>query len=245
MPVLTKILPLMLISASAWAQGQPPPPPPTQEPADDVYPRAFIDRPLTLPKGLMQIEAGISNYSAADFTLLGFQGDYGITDQLSFGVSTALFLSPSAEWIDAFTLRALYSVHEGDRSRTALGLQAPVSFDDFGGYRTYVFEAPTRWQLSDRAFVQSGHGLISLTRDPYISQWNLNLLAGYQPSQALTVMLDLGIVSVNSDGDTASLGDLGFTLRALYAATNKIDLSVGVQSAGDSSILLLSVAARI
>ncbi len=92
-----------------------------------AYPMAVNQRPLTLPKGMVQLVgqlnhvafnlggAGMGNGLSA--TALAFGAAYGVTDKIQLGASTALILDPDFESSEVLNMSGGHQLSQ-DRERS-------------------------------------------------------------------------------------------------------------------------------
>lgn len=120
------------------------------------WPRAVIARPLTLPKGLIQVGAGIAGNN--DFSVIGLpiNGGYGISDKLDIRVSYGITLKEfEAKGPLGFSVG--YNVLTGSSGgKLDVAVRAGTGYDLlFEGLSPLVIGGDIRYKLSDKLAIIS------------------------------------------------------------------------------------------
>ena len=244
---------LALASGAARAQEHSPEQSSGHEPAHETdhgggdYPTAVIDRPLELPKGMLELHANIlanlskgiegfggeTVYGPFKPTLLGFGAAYGVDGHLQLGVSTNGFCLTGSSGgcdkvFDDFAVEAAYGVLH--QKGFELSLQAGVGFAHFDATEVAlglgIDLKVTSGQFAIRAGPKLQFGLTQrdgpnreFLQIPIIFQVQVN------PHLALEagVALNLGIDPPESVGFGNWLG-VPVQVGALYAVDKHLDL---------------------
>ena len=272
--------------------------------AKEDYPQALIDRPLTLPAGMVEGELGASFVSqrfdppiirvtGADEWLLDVALRVGVTDRIQVEVGTAFSLDyrekarvffppdvpefdlrPSkASWQRVVPLRLSGLVLDTETLDTAVTLTLPFTAHaertlDFGRGGVYRFRngdgrvlpavdlaAPTRWRLTDWAWLRAGENLFRVTTGDVTASFAFDLGIGVQPHRIFAVTLDSRIAEVAFDGDgeefSQTLADRGtIDLEGTLAPLPGFDLvgSLGLPDVGrgfDDWVTRVAIRVRI
>src|SRR5262249_49950749 len=151
---------------------------------DGAWPRAAIDRPLTLDRDL--IEADVSA-SAARWHVLGLVLDddamlvgarWGVNDRWELDAATAIDIAPDAKWTGLVRAIAAGRVMEDPRLEVA----ATARLDGCGAcglsiFSTAALGAPLRWRATDSVYLHAGRELLPMTIRPYLAL-DLSIRAG-------------------------------------------------------------------
>ncbi len=226
------------------------------------YPSDEIDRPLTLPGGMVEVGLDIA-YSkinilgtSADATAAAFTASYGLGNKIELGVGTSLGIDPDFEWGENLGVSVGYLAHDTKNLDVRPGISTGLSFaegaDTFSGFSLDAF---TRFKLNNAIAITAGRGLIDIrTSDPsYVdADVNVGLLVQAIPKLAITIDTQLASLAISGDGnDTTHLGDvIPVTIRAAYTPQPKLDVGVtvsfpSVEDAGDFYIIGLGAAYRL
>lgn len=186
------------------------------------YPTAEIDRPLSLPKMMleprlnMEIDFFTEGEGENFFSLVPGIG-MGVMDRLEAGLNFALALSPDVKaGMDFYGQYELPRMLD-NKLFLAGRLRMMIPFSDH--YITYwpgaafalLLDAPAKFKLSDMLALVGGAGLgFSIGRDSGPNFFLLNLEGGalVQPTEALALAVKLGLL--------AYLGDHSDSLLPLY-----------------------------
>jgi hypothetical protein len=156
---------VVVCSAPIAASGQPP----AIDPATGEYPVLLVDRPLTLPRGVLEIWAplgiSLSTGSLGEPTFLNPSISYGLSDRLTVGIRHYLGICFSGsdgncpEFYNDLSLTALYSMIRAGRLHVAAG--AALDFAPIVD--------PTAMSGELRLPVKFGGGLLALVLSPTLS----------------------------------------------------------------------------
>ena len=221
------------------------------------YPEEYVNRPLTLVRGMVEARAGIvyeklaftdpisGTSTSVDSTGLRVEAGYGVTDQVEAGLSTGLGIDPDFEWSKDLGLYGMFLALDQDKLDVAARVDVPLLFDDCEGCDTFngfVVGAPVRYLVMDKLALYAGHGLLPIqTSDPSYVDLDLNIGVAFQAMPQLAVRLDTQPLSLAISGDgneTTTYGDvIPVSLMGLFAVNNKIDavLQLGFASLEDAA----------
>lgn len=214
-----------------------------------AYPQAFIDRPLTLPKGMAQLSVAVVHQRVdigalqANATGSSLAAAYGITDKMQIFAATDFEIDPDQEWLKHIAIDGRVSLLDTAKLDIVGSLGLIVDFDEEADNllpRIQV-DAATRYLVDNKLFVLVGQDLLDINTDPFQLNINAVLGVGYQASPALSILastLPLSI-GIGDNAETQTYGDaIPVGLEFLYAIGNMIDLRCGIsipslEDAGD------------
>ena len=212
----------------------------------DPWPRAAIDRPLTLDRGLIEAEvsAGAARWRVLGLALhddaIAIGARWGISDRWQLDLATAIDVAPDAQWTGLVRAAAARRVIEDSR----LDLAATARLDGcaacgFSIFSTAALGAPLRWRASDRAYVHAGREILPVTLRPYVAlDLSLRAGAGLQLTHTIAAELDAELARVTVIGqwrDDRWLANAPLRVSALASIAPRVDLGVsaGVDHAFD------------
>ena len=208
----------------------------------DEYPTALIDRPLALPRGLVQIDAALGHETrrtlgievlSAEETTLAVRA--GFSTRWELGAATSLRLHPDAAWSRETALSGAFRALDGDRLDLAPSLVLPLSFHrgyDLVG--TAWLGLGLRARLTDRLFVVAGRRLLPIdVRPAFAVHLGLDGGLGFQATPTIALLAETQAAVVTAlgpiDRTTTPLDDWPLALTALWA-TPSIDTALEVRS---------------
>jgi hypothetical protein len=227
----------------------------------DAWPRAAIDRPLTLDRGLLEAnvtaDAGrrrvLGLHLNDDALVLGVR--WGTGERLELDAATAVtVVSPDTEWSGLIRAGAVWRLVRTDR----LDLAPSARLDGCGAcgfsiVSTASLGAPLRWRATPLVYLHAGRDLLPSTIRPYLAlDLSLRAGAGAQVTRWLAIELDAELARVTVIGqlrDDRWLAHAPVLVSAIASVAPRID--VGVAVAVDRSLepaagwrALVTVAAR-
>lgn len=232
----------------------------------ESYPSALIDRPLTLPAGMIEVRPSLQylnltitdplSGASASFsaTGLGVGVGYGITDKIEAGLSTGLGIDPDVEWSESIGLYGAFSAIDTAKMDIAPSVSTELDFADGADVLSAIsIGAGFRYLVSDKLFVRAGNNLLNLVIAPDAGlQLNVNGGIGFQATPELAIAADLNMISLkvfgDAVGDSTFFDPFGLTLTGLYAISNKLDayVQIALPSIADAAdIYGISVGANV
>lgn len=175
--------------ASARASAEPPR---TIEPPLEPYPQAVIDRPWTLPRGLVAASAGAAYYPRFDVPMLGvpatrydgfaiIAGAYGITDRIQVALEADIALPTARRSVVLGGLA--FGVSRTEQMAIALAGAFQYGFDDRAKYVSFGARA---WRkLTDRVAIVSSEDQLVIGLDDEIVALRLPIGFGAQITDAV------------------------------------------------------------
>ncbi len=210
------------------------------------WPLAIRDRSLTLPQGMWSAGLGVganNDLTSVDVTATGLWGlSYGVSDELTVGVSYGLAVEPSSEGRGPVSVNAAYTYYaEGALSLIAT---ASAGYDLTGDTLEPLSLGTLVWYNIGDAFTlfTPGGQLAVGLEDPSAIGLSLPVSLGYQVNPHMFVSGDtsLGDLALR-DGDSSVLGAdvIPAGATAWYSPSNKMDVALSVStdlknSPGDS-----------
>ncbi len=216
--------------------------------ATSRWPRAIIARPLTLPKGLIQLGAALNANNDFSALTLGINAAYGVSDDLEVKVSYGFALK-ELEAKGELGFEGGYKVLRG-----AAGGKLEVIARAGAGYSFLAEEltllrlgAQAQYNLSDKlAVISPGSQLVvsltdnDLTGRPVFLQ--LPVAVGYQVTPEVYVQVDttLAIIDISDSANTIIFADATPLLfSGFYNAMPNLDVFAAIgtdltNSPGDS-----------
>ena len=201
--------------------------------ADDHYPTAANERPLTKPSGMTQINAAIN---AVGTQGVAFSADYGISDSLDVSLALPSYqLEDEDAGVEGGIAKAVavslgYGLVDGDALDVAAGLSLPISFEEGADTIPAIgIDADTRFALMDSALaIRTGHGLINYVMgDAGGLAIALNFGLTYQITDAINADLDTNLFAKPAEGDSTTIADA--QLLNLGFGYNMDNIDVGLK----------------
>ncbi|MCP4449053.1 MAG: hypothetical protein GY811_27515, partial [Myxococcales bacterium] len=163
-----------------------------------AYPLAAQSRPLTLPKGMIQISGSLAHVSLAfvdssggsttsTATAMAAGGFYGVSDKIQVGAVTSLGIDPDVEWGEHLDLSGYYLVHDSEQLDVAAGVGIPLNFGDGDVLPGFTLDAYTRYIINDKISVNTGDNLLAIGIDPSAINLNMNIGGAFQATEQLSV----------------------------------------------------------
>lgn len=206
--------------------------------ADDL-PAAVVERPATLPGGMIALsaDAGYEHARVLDVIVqhdagLVLAAQWGVTDRWELALATPIVVQPDARWSREGVARVTYRAWS--RASLELAPLATVPLSAHSGAdinSTIVLGANVRWRAQDRMLIVLGRQLIPIA---------------IRPAAALDLGLDGGIVLQLGDrwaalaqlavGELTLVGQIDRSVApwhhlmssagALYATAHQLDVAV-------------------
>ncbi len=204
-----------------------------------AWPQPVIDRPLTLPEGSVSIGTGVGanadkDFSGATLAVGGLWGaSYGITNDLSLGVSYEMNLQGSDAGAGEFALGGGYTYYaEGALILTGT---ANVSYDTVANEAGALSLGTLLWfnAMPWMAIISPADQISIGLTDPNPVSVALPIGVGFQAIPSLFVQVDTTIAEflLTQGGSSAFIGSdatpLGLT--AYFSPNNQWDISVGAE----------------
>lgn len=203
------------------------------------YSAKVNSRPLVLPKGMNEINSGLS-YTSFDFggkslssTALGVGFKRGIIKGLEVGGSTGLLLNPEFDWSSGLGLKAGYRLNGKKRGLAlAAQLEIPLYFgegvDLLSGITAGV---ATRYRIHKMFALHTGEGLLTLGfGDETTVRLNVPIGVAAQFSKQFNLRLDTRLISFGSGGALTPADTLPINIRAIYAINRMMDVGAGLNT---------------
>lgn len=191
-------------SASAAPPAPVPAPPAASPPAAETppprLPTPFALRPLTLPHGMLRLDATFhitseERVAGADrqtyVSLLGVAA-YGVTDDIELGlIALPLQVAPEGRYDDpgAYGLFRLLSI---DRLELGLGIEASVPVRDESAFAN-ALSLRVLWRPADIVRVDTGAYLVALYHDPIRTSLRFPLVVTVQLTDGFFVGAQTGL----------------------------------------------------
>ncbi|MBX3157637.1 MAG: hypothetical protein KF773_16805 [Deltaproteobacteria bacterium] len=224
--------------ASAPDPGAPPPPPQGVDPLA-LWPQRLIDRPLTLPRGLLRAQADAPitrlNGDAGGATNIGLvaTASYGASDVFEIGASYALALQEfNAE--GPLRVFAQYKLADGPFKAAITG---SFTYDVATEVGVAGVGVGAQWNLGPNVALLFGGDQLRSTvvvpqgLDARPSTLSLPVGIGFQANPALFLYAQTSIGAINlQDSNTVLFGRDGEPLQLglFYSPSNEIDLGLAV-----------------
>lgn len=195
-----------------------------------AWPLSMHDRPLTLMEGMFSAGATIVTASKVDVISLGVGGGYGISNELTVGLSYGVGLKPSSDFKGPILISGAYTFFsEGELTLAGTGTL---------GYHTAAEAASLAvgvkywYHINDKLTVFGGGNQISIGIDPTSISMSLPVSVGYQlnPNTFLSAGTSLGTIAIVDAGDSFFLGadTTPLTLVGTYSPNNTLDVFAGL-----------------
>lgn len=194
------------------------------------YPQDVIDRPLTLPGGMLELSLSLQTLNLGDSTAVGVGAAYGVGNKIEVGASTGLGIDPDFEWQESLGIAVGYLAHDSKNLDVRAGARTSLDFsegaDVFNGFSLDAF---TRFKLNNMIAIVGGNSLLSVrTAGETAISANVNVGVLAQVIPKLAVQLDTQLVSLAISGDanqTTHLGDvIPLTTSVRYTAQRALDV---------------------
>jgi len=226
------------------------------------YPSDVIDRPLTLPGGMLEVGLGLAYASlsvagvSADATSAGVSARYGVGNKIMVGVDTSLGIDPDFEWGESLGLGVSYLAVDQKKLDVRAGVSTDLNFADGADVFSGVnIDAATRFKVNNAIALTGGSGLLSIrTSDPSQVDADINVGVLLQAIPKLAISVETQLVSLGITGDgneTTHLGDaIPVTIQVGYTPQPKLDVILtaafpSVEDAGDFYIIGLGALYRL
>lgn len=213
------------------------------------------DRPLVLPQGMMEANAGLA--AAGDFSAFGLAvgAEYGVAEDMALGVSWAGIGFGGGE---TMVMKMIgvgfgYNVMSDETMDLAAGAAVPLNFGEGDLVSGAGLSASFRYKVMDGDLaIRTGDGLIGIgLGDATTVTANVNLGATYQIAENMHVDVDTWLASIGlvGGGGTSTIGDsiplgIGFGYNM-----DDMDIGVGINadatSFGDSLAIAGSFSYRM
>jgi len=228
------------------------------------YPISLVDRPLSLVKGMLELNGTITRASvtigenSASATGLAINGAFGITDKAWVRTGTGLGLDPDVEWWESVSLGGGFLAY--DTAKLDIAGTVGTNLDLSGGEDTDVMSsislgALTRFNINPQLAAYFGYSLLHVRfADPSAVDLDINAELGFQATDNLFMSIATQFVSIAVSGEfneTSSFGDfIPVTLSGGYAVSNMLDAyfrlwTWDLSEAGDLWTMAGGVAVRI
>jgi hypothetical protein len=206
---------------------------------ENAWPRAAIDRPLTLDRGLVEADL---DATAAQWRVLGLRLDdsllvlgarWGAGERLELDGATSFGVTPDAEWSGLVRVGAAWRAVQSP----ALDVAAAARLDGCGACGFSIFStaslgAPLRWRLSSRFYLHAGRELLPWTIRPYLAlDLSIRTGGGVQLTRWLAAEIDAEVARVTLVGQTRDdrwLAHAPVALSALASVAPRVDVGVSV-----------------
>ncbi len=213
----------------------------TKAPAEDApaaWPVDMINRPVTLPKGAWSAGLGLSannDFSAVGADATGLWGlSYGISNELSVGVSYGLGVEPSTDGKGPLGFNLGYGYYSNDAASFTATVSAGYDFDSESlsalSLGTYVW-----WNVTPVITLITPGGQIGVgLEDPNEISLTMPVSIGYQATKNIFTSFDTNLLPniAVKDGDNMVLGSdtLPVGVSAYYSPNNTMDFGVTVST---------------
>ena len=229
------------------------------------YPTELTLRPLTLPMGVAQLTAALSNAhasitlfgttSSADVQGLGFDLRYGLTDQLEAGVTLPFVLHPDGGWGKQVGLQAHFLALDTAKVDVAPGFVLPL-FTEGDAFRFVVFDALTRYLVTDQVYLFGLNDVVDVANhSSTAASLNLNVGIGFQAAPQIALTLSTNLAHLKLSGDSNKNGFIfsdfvPLDVRALVGISNGIDVyaefaDADLENAGTLWVIVGGLAFRL
>jgi hypothetical protein len=212
------------------------------EVTSNAFPTAVIKRPFTPPQGSLEVSGamkfgnhtGDAGAVAPDMaSLSSLSARFGLTDDLSVGVSWDGFLIPKMNPTKSFTAGLGFFVGANKFAATMVSVDVPVHFNS-DAVRNVRFAAPTAFGIAPNVSILAFYdGLVDFrfAGKKYEASFNLPIKVGYQATEKLWVdaSTNLATFEVGSQkGHNYIWQKAPVKVRGLYAITNSFDVVADV-----------------
>lgn len=202
-----------------------------------AWPQPIIDRPLTLPEGALSVGTGVGGSTSSDFkdatlSVGGLWGaSYGVTNELSLGVSYEMNLQGTDAGAGTFALGGGYTYYaEGALILTGT---ANVSYDTVANEAGALSLGTLLWfnAMPWLAIISPADQLSIGLTDPNPVGVAVPIGVGFQAIPSLFIQVDTTIAefTLTQEGSSSFIGadatPLGLT--AYFSPNNEWDISVG------------------
>jgi hypothetical protein len=219
-------------------------------------PASVVDRPSTLPDGMLQVDAAFDHESrralgvhVLDAQTLRLAARWGLSERVELGLDTRVRVHPDADWPREATPVLAWRVFDApDRDLTPT-MRVPLFADRGYDVATHLdFGLGLRWRVTDQVLLSVGRTLTSVDFRPVVA-WHLLLDAsvGVQMSPILELEAAVGLGEVTLAGQldrsSAPWNTLPAAVRAVWAARPGIDVvgelrSSALQQGNDLEVTL-------
>lgn len=211
---------LLTLASGAAAQEVPAPPDGTAT----GYPLSNAQRPLTLPAGLLHIDAGLgfskicpgfggTGRCARTLVAMSVGASYGITDDLEIGALVLpLLFSPDFDYGDP-SLYAQYRFVTGD---VEVGVRADITFPVLGRFLAEV-GVPVWFKLSPTVALRTGGFLTFADVGEAGVGLSLPFAAVFNATESLWLGVDTGMSFLFNSGGPGDTFVMPLTLQVGYA----------------------------
>jgi hypothetical protein len=204
-----------------------------------------IDRPLTLPKGLIRVQGDLAIAKTTTVTVdamgnpttssgtveaLRLSGGYGVSDVLEVGASYSLALHPF-EAKGNLGLNALYGIKEEQKLRIAATAALGLNLD--GNKFGFGLGAAVQFHLNNKMMVFTPGNQLVFGFDPTKIILSLPVGFAYQatPNVFVAAQTDLADFGLKPSGSQFIFADLTpLSVSGFYSPSNKMDFGVTISS---------------
>jgi hypothetical protein len=205
---------------------------PAEEAKWGRWPQRFIDRPRTLPRGMIEAggyldfnRAGVADADPVTSTGLFLAGGYGVSDQLELRVSYGFTIDPS-EPKGPLGLAVGFGLKEG---QLAVAAAADFTYDLLYETADLAVGPRVRYKLTpDLALYSSRHLVITVISDgAQPASLHLPIGVGYQLNKQLYAFAETEIAQIDlKDSVSLLIFDdyIPFTAGGVFALSKKLEL---------------------
>ena len=194
------------------------------------YPIRESRRPLTLPRGIVEIEGAVP-ISIADNQVglaFGMGASAGLSRTVDLGVATGFQITPEGGWNRTAVVQTHVLVKDGKKLDFAPGLVLPIDGGDFG----FVVDLPFRVAFNKAIYLTFGQGAIPvvLGDNPAVSVVG-NAGLGVQLGKSTVLLGEMEVFTVQLTPETASSAvwnNLGMQLGVQHSPSQRADVGVMV-----------------
>jgi hypothetical protein len=206
---------------------------------EDEWPRAVIDRPLTLQHGLIEanIDGGLTRRRVLgvrlgeDDLVIGVR--WGVTETVELDAATSIVSAPEAGWSGLIRASIAWRrIHTDDLDVVPTARLDGCGSCGFSVVSTAALGAPLRWRATRSIYVHAGRELLPVTIRPYLAlDLSLRTGAGVQLTPWLAAEVDAELARVTVVGqwrDDRWLAHAPVSVSVLASIQPRVDLGLTI-----------------
>ena len=201
------------------------------------YPTEVNKRPLTLPGGSWEVDAGLNLTDKFESANLGLIGKYAVNDTTQVHVGYGLPVK-DFKVAKAVELGMNYGVIHDGPLHMAPSLTLPLSFEEGADVLGSInIGLDSRYNLSgDQIAIYCGHGLVSYNISASSHLIALPLGIGYQVDGQINIRLDTTLATMAKGADLVSIADTQpIKISMIYSMDSDMDVGVNVDFNADAA----------
>ena len=209
--------------------------------AGGAWPQEIINRPLTLPKGVFSVGGSLDTSASFDVISLGVGGlwgaSYGVSDELSVGLSYSLDIDPSSDGKGPLLLNIGYTFLSSDLT---LAADVATGYDLVSETFGAMVGIQAWYNITPKISVMSNGEHLNLSFDPTVATFDFPVSVGFQATPMIFAQLDTNLFrAAFNDAGKAENGGKSFTFlgsdefggiplsaTAYYSMNNTLDIGV-------------------